>query len=92
MEPSRQGHDACRVVRSAPPAPAPRSPRTGREQSELAIHEIRRAAVQEAGAIHLGPGDEPIQNLPPEEGPHGRSVHQEVLDVLGPELVAMTLA
>jgi hypothetical protein len=58
----------------------------------LAVHEVRRAAIQEAAAVNLGPGDEPIENFAPQEGPHRRPVHQKVLDALGPELVAVTLA
>src|SRR4029450_5964175 len=58
----------------------------------LAVHEVRRAAIQEAAAVNLGPGDEPIENFAPQEGPHRRPVPQKVLDALGPELVAVTLA
>src|SRR2546427_1027732 len=45
--------------------------------SELAIHEIRRAPVQEAVAVGVGPGDEPVETLAAEEGPHRRPVHEE---------------
>src|SRR5262245_62536511 len=58
----------------------------------LTVHEVRRAAVQEAAALDFAPGHEPIENLAPQESPHGRPVHQEVLDVLGPELLPVTLA
>src|SRR5438093_9228124 len=70
----------------APPAPP------GRNAGGLAIHEVRRATIQEAATIYLRPGDEPVEDLAPEEGPHRGPVHQEVLDALRPELVPVTLA
>src|SRR5439155_23766405 len=56
----------------------------------LTVDEVRRAPVQEAVPLHLGPRHQPIQRLVPQEGPHRRAIHQEVLDRLGPELVAVT--
>src|SRR2546426_12621718 len=60
------------------------------DDNDLAIHEIRRAPVQEAVAVGVGPGNEPIETLAAEEGPHRRPIHEEVLDALGSELVPVT--
>src|SRR5438876_4997574 len=45
--------------------------------SKLPVHEIRRAPVQEAASVSVGPGEEPVEALPAEERPHRRPVHQE---------------
>src|SRR5262249_61805568 len=83
---------AARGVRGPPPPPCPAlRARRYAEAGELAIHEVRRAAIQEAGAGDRGPGNDPVENFTPEEGPHRRPVHQEVLDALRPELVSVTL-
>src|SRR2546426_8558145 len=37
------------------------------DDNDLAIHEIRRAPVQEAVAVGVGPGNEPIETLAAEE-------------------------
>src|SRR5262245_31702532 len=97
MEPSRPG-----ASERAPRGPStPRRPhhppptaaqRAAWAMEKLAIHEIRRPTLQESSAIHFRPGDDTLQNFAPEKSPHRGAVHQEVLDVLGPELVAMTLA
>src|SRR5262247_3925567 len=58
----------------------------------LRVDEIRRPPVQEARASCLRPGDEPVERLAPEKGPHRRAMDEEALDVLGPELVAVMLA
>src|SRR5687767_2960917 len=79
---------------SPEPAQAPRELTVHHERREggLAVDEIRRATVQEAGAGHFGPGDHPRQRLPPQEGPHGRAVDEEVLDALRLVLVAIAFA
>src|SRR4030095_15828162 len=77
-------------TRSPSRCPAARPRRCGRweasrsssvdEGGRRSVDEIRRAALEEAGPVGVGPAPDARQRLLPQEGPDSRAVHQQVLD------------
>jgi hypothetical protein len=61
-------------------------------KAPMSINEIRRPPVQEVRAVDRDPREQAIQRLASQERPHRRAIHQEVLEVLGPPVVAITVA